>query len=110
MSKYADYRGGMAGYCLHLIISKLKSAGRWYLGLYRGRPWYIKTVSVLATFFVSFIIYLGAVDINFLWLFGKSPGFSTISNPVNPQASELYSADGVMIGKYFNENRTPVAY
>ena len=110
MSKYADYKGGMAGYCLHLIISKLKSAGRWYLGLYRGRPWYIKTVSVLATFFVSFIIYLGAVDINFLWLFGKSPGFRTISNPVNPQASELYSADGVMIGKYFNENRTPVAY
>lgn len=50
------------------------------------------------------------VDINFLWLFGKSPGFYTIMNPETHEASEIYSADGVLIGKYFNENRTPVAY
>ncbi|EFC69522.1 transglycosylase [Prevotella sp. oral taxon 317 str. F0108] len=50
------------------------------------------------------------VDINFLWLFGKSPGWSTINNPITAQASEIYSADGKLIGKYFNENRTPVSY
>jgi len=59
---------------------------------------------------VFFIVYLGMVDINFLWLFGKSPGLSSIKNPTTSQASEIYSADGVLIGKFFNENRTPVKY
>jgi penicillin-binding protein 1A len=53
---------------------------------------------------------MGAVDINFLWLFGRSPGFASGLEPQVSQASELWSADGVMIGKYFNENRTPVEY
>ena len=54
---------------------------------------------------------MGAVDINFLWLFGKSPGyFSGIRDPQTNQASEIYSADGKLIGKFFNENRTPVKY
>ena len=57
-----------------------------------------------------FISYLIAVDINFLWLFGRSPSMSVIKNPEPNIASELYSADGVMIGKFFNENRTPVKY
>ena len=51
------------------------------------------------------------VDINFLGLFGKSPGYFTgIRDPQTSQASEIYSADNVLIGKYFNENRTPVIY
>ena len=50
------------------------------------------------------------VDINFLWLFGRSPGMSSIMHPKTVQASELYSADGVLIGKYFSENRSPVTY
>ncbi len=37
-------------------------------------------------------------------------GWSTINNPISAQASEIYSADGKLIGKYFNENRTPVNY
>lgn len=31
-------------------------------------------------------------------------------NPQTSEASEIYSADGKLIGKYFNENRTPVTY
>ena len=34
----------------------------------------------------------------------------SIMHPKTVQASELYSADGILIGKYFSENRTPVAY
>ena len=43
-------------------------------------------------------------------LFGKSPGWAEIKEHRTAQASELYSADGVLLGKYFNENRTPVEY
>ncbi len=82
----------------------------WYKRLYVGRPWYVRTVAVICTLIVSFFLYLGAVDINLFWLFGKSPGFSQILDPNTAQASEIYSADGVLIGKYFNENRTPVKY
>ena len=56
------------------------------------------------------IVYLGMVDINFLGLFGKSPGFYEILHPPSSVASEVYSADGKMIGKFFNENRSPVKY
>ena len=83
---------------------------KWYKGLYINRPWYVKTMAAIATLMVSFMLYLGAVDMNFLWLFGKSPGFFQISNPVTSDASEIYSADGVLIGRYYNENRTPVEH
>ncbi len=90
---------------------KLCAFCSWYKGLYVGRAWYIKTIAAVVSCFVALIIYLGAVDINFLWLFGKSPGyFSGIMNPQTSEASEIYSADGKLIGKYFNENRTPVKY
>ncbi len=82
----------------------------WYKGLYRGRPWWVKTLAGLGTFIVLFLLYLVAVDVNLLWLFGKSPSTHSIMHPRNPEASYLYSADGKTIGKYYDENRTPVPY
>lgn len=89
---------------------KVRAFLTWYRNLYRGRKWYTKTLIGIASCIVAFFLYLGAVDINFLWLFGKSPGFSAIKEAVTSEASEIYSDDGVLIGKYFNENRTPVEY
>ncbi len=85
-------------------------AVRWYVSLYKGRRWYTKTAVALASFVISLVIFLILVDINFLWLFGKSPGFRQIKNPVICEASEVYTADSVLIGKFFSENRTPVEY
>lgn len=81
-----------------------------YKNLFVGRPWYIKTISAIVSLILLFVLYLVAVDINFLWLFGKSPSMETIRNKRPNQASEIYSADGVMIGKFFSENRTPVKF
>ena len=88
----------------------IKKTIRWYIGIFKGRPWYIKCLSAIATLIVAFFLYLGAVDIDFLGLFGKSPSMSTILSTRPAQASEIYSADSVMIGKFFSENRTPVEY
>lgn len=96
--------------CFDFCKDAMGKAWRWYKSLYKGRPWYIKTISALMSFIVAFILYLVAVDINFLWLFGKSPDMATIKNPITNQATEIYSADRVMIGKFFSENRTPVEY
>ena len=103
-------------------MDKIKQFFRWcikqlrrfwprYKSLYRGKAWYTKALIGFCSFLISFIIYLGMVDMNFLWLFGKSPGyFSGIMDPQTSEASEIYSADGKLIGKFFNENRTPVKY
>jgi len=94
-----------------LAIKKLRAFWGWYKSLFQGRAWYVKLVSGLATCMAVLLIYLGMVDINFLFLFGKSPGYlSGIMDPQTAEASELYSADGKLIGKFFNENRTPVKY
>lgn len=93
------------------LWKKIKNFFPWYASLYRGKAWYVKTLVALVSCIVALIVYLGAVDINFLWLVGKSPGFfSGIMNPHTSEASELYDAQGKLIGKYFNENRTPVKY
>ena len=92
------------------IIEWMKGLWPWYKSLYKGRPWYIKTLVGIASVVVAFFLYLGAVDTNILWLFGRSPSMSTIKNKRPSQASEIYSADNVMIGKYFSENRTPVKF
>lgn len=92
------------------IPQLLKKTWKWYKSLYAGKRWYAKTAVAFVSAVAFFIIYLGAVDINLFWLFGKSPGFLDISHPKTSEASEIYSADNVMIGKFFSENRTPVKY
>jgi penicillin-binding protein 1A len=81
-----------------------------FLWPFKGRPWYIKVVSTLLVCVLTFVLYLLAVDNNFLWLFGKSPSMDTVKNTRPAQASEIFSSDSVMIGKFFSENRTPVQF
>jgi penicillin-binding protein 1A len=72
---------------------------------------YIKAVWVL------FIVGLGGVllwfvlvSMDFMGLFGGMPDLTKLENPQSEIASELYSSDGVLLGKYFRENRSPVEY
>ena len=43
-------------------------------------------------------------------VFGKLPTFDKLENPQSDLASQVISEDGKTIGKYFEENRTPVKY
>lgn len=89
----------------------VRQAVAWYASQYRGK-WYQRLVAPIATLFMLFFLYLGAVESNFLWLFGKSPTMDVIQNPITNEASYLFAADNdsVPIGKFFNENRSPVEY
>jgi len=80
-----------------------------FSAIYGGR-WYKRIVMWLLTLILLFIMLLVAVDINLFGLFGQSPGFPEIENPETSNASEIYSADSVLLGRYFSENRTPVKY
>ena len=70
----------------------------------------MKLLWTVVSFIVFVILYLGAVDINFLGLFGQSPSMATIKSTRPAQASEVYSCDSILLGKFFSENRTPVKY
>ena len=79
------------------------------LRAYSG-PWYKRMAIWLVTFLLVIILFFVAVDCNFCYLFGRSPGFDDIKDPVVNEASEVYTCDEVLMGRYFNENRTPVTY
>ena len=57
---------------------------------------------------ILFLVYPFLVSTNFLFLFGKSPSLADLENPRVERPSEVYTSDGVLIGKYFRENRSPV--
>ncbi len=59
---------------------------------------------------LALVLYFVALNYNFLGLFGNIPSFQVLENPRNELASELYTADNVLMGKYYRENRTPVTY
>ena len=95
---------------LEMVGTFFQKGWQWYKGLYQGRRWYVKIGAVIASLVVAFLLYLIMVDINFLWLFGKSPSISDVKNTHPAEASQIYSADGKVIGKFFSENRMPVDY
>ena len=42
--------------------------------------------------------------------FGEMPEFDQLENPETNLATEVFSSDGKTLGKYYNENRTPIKY
>ena len=91
-------------------LRKIKQAYHWYLHTFQRLPWYGKTGMLFATCVGALVMLLILIDMNFLWLFGKSPSMFNIKDPIQHVASEIYSSDGKLIGKYYSENRTPVSF
>ncbi len=76
----------------------------------REWKWYYKLSWRFLNFFVAFFFLLFIVDINLFWLFGKSPRIGTLYKPDMKLTSELYSADGKLLARYFDENRQPLKF
>jgi penicillin-binding protein 1A len=68
----------------------------------------------IKNFWKIFIIGFLSVILFFLlasWgVFGAMPSFDQLENPDSNVATEIISSDGVTIGKFYLENRTPVKY
>lgn len=57
------------------------------------------------------VLFILAVRINLFGLYGELPPLELLENPKSEVATEIYSADGEILGKYYSEfNRTPVEY
>jgi len=76
--------------------------------------WANKTIRFLWLAFaagvVGFIVFIWMVSVNFLGLFGPLPDFKALENPDTEVASQLFSSDGVLLGTYYRQNRSPVTY
>ena len=70
-----------------------------------------RSVKILwRVFFIGFAgIVLLLLLANF-GVFGKMPSLAELENPEADLASEVISADGVLMGKYYSENRSEVKY
>lgn len=55
-------------------------------------------------------LYIYTVQINLFNLYGGLPSIAALENPKSDLTSELYASDGVLLGKYFRYNRSPVTY
>jgi penicillin-binding protein 1A len=77
-------------------------------------PWLItinKAIWILfLCFLLGFPLYIYSVSIDLFGLFGGMPSLKSIENPENDLSSELISADGVSLGRYFRYNRSQVTY
>jgi penicillin-binding protein 1A len=79
----------------------------------RQAPYYRPIARIWKTIWYGFwalAFYVFCLETNFLWLMGSMPSVEALQNPKVAQASEIYTADGVLIGKFYTENRTPVTY
>ena len=75
----------------------------------------VKDINYYKKKFWKFFFYGLAVMALFFTLaswgfFGSMPSFEDLENPESNLATEIISSDGVTIGKFYNENRTPIKY
>ncbi|MCU0429611.1 MAG: transglycosylase domain-containing protein [Cytophagaceae bacterium] len=63
---------------------------------------------VVGLLFVVLLFFMVSRDT--FGLFGPMPGLEQLENPKKDEASMLITSDGIILGKYFRENRTPVEY
>lgn len=55
-------------------------------------------------------VYVYVVSVDLFGLFGGMPDYRAVENPENDFSSDLISADGVSLGRYFRFNRSQVHY
>jgi len=66
---------------------------------------------VIFTLMISSVpLYFYSVKVDFLGLYGGMPELKALENPENDLSSELFTEDGVSLGKYFRYNRSQVSY
>lgn len=70
-----------------------------------------KSVSILwKVFFWGFFAVLLIFTCANFGLFGKMPSLKELENPEADLASEVYTSDGKLMGKYYAENRSEIKY
>jgi len=93
------------------IPEKIRTAWQRVVTFYTSRALWARIVLPLASFVV---LCLGGIAVLFVmvWsgMFGPLPGADELRQVENPVASEVYSADSVLLGRYFIQERSDISY
>ncbi len=95
----------------HYRLKRTQLSSWWENSIDRNSSYYRPILilwKIFAFGFLGFCFYIFSIETNFLWLMGSMPSVEDLQNPKVAQSSEIYTADSVMIGKFYTENRTPV--
>ncbi len=92
------------------LYQRIKYIIKVWIRIPREAPLWMKALLAGIYGLAFLLLLILAVDINFLWLFGRSPNISELKNPDISLTSSIYSADEKLIGTLFTENRTPAVY
>ena len=76
-------------------------------GWQRFKKYIIAFWSLFFLFMVVPVIFMFAVSKGLL---GPLPSFDELENPHSNQATEIYSADSVLLGKFYKENRSNISF
>lgn len=60
--------------------------------------------------FIGILVFFGIFLLASWGVFGKLPDETNLENPEKNLATAIISSDGITIGKFYKENRTPVSY
>lgn len=96
-NKYVNYKNNLK----NIFKSRFDTEGSYSSLIFKIYKFTLKSI-------IGVFIYLFLLKTNFLWLTGGMPSIEQLQNPKISTSSIIYSADGVEIGKFFTENRTPV--
>ena len=99
LGTYREYHGRFRSFIFQYI-----DPDSWYY------PYLKNATKVFLWGFLLTGIYVFILNNNFLYLTGEMPSVEELKNPKLNQSSEIYSQDGVMIGKFYEENRTPIKF
>jgi penicillin-binding protein 1A len=91
---------------------------RWFIRtkqlLTRENRWFRRIVFIIwlccLGVFAGIPIFIWAVERNPFDIFGGMPALRQVENPENDLSSEVISADGVSLGRYFTNNRSELRY
>jgi len=76
----------------------------------KKRSWFNYVFKLWLLFFIGLaVVMLFFYGITNEW-FGKMPSFQELENPETNQASQIYAADGAVLGSYYIENRSNVSF
>ena len=83
------------------IDAKKAKRRKWYI-FYSIVFWVIALGLISAPYGIFYLTAQG--------FFGELPTFEELENPRSSIASEVYSSDNYLLGKYYSKNRTPIDY
>ncbi|MBL0744079.1 transglycosylase domain-containing protein [Chryseolinea lacunae] len=94
-----------------MAVTVLQKVSR---ALHLQSVWFRRAVkAVWIVFFLIIVggpLYILSVKYNLFGLYGDMPSLKQIENPENDLSSEVISADGVSLGRYFRFNRSQVPF